>query len=116
TPVDDQRFGNLKADSQHRIERRHRLLEDHRHFVAADTAHLRLRERQKLFPRKLDRALDLALSLWRQPHDGKGRHALARTGLAHYSHSLLRPYIEGDPFHYSFPSIVTPKRDNQLRN
>jgi hypothetical protein len=34
------RLGKLLADGQHRIERGHRLLEDHRDLVAADLAHL----------------------------------------------------------------------------
>ena len=38
--MQDQRFGDLMADGQHRVERGHRLLEDHRDLVAADLAHL----------------------------------------------------------------------------
>jgi hypothetical protein len=37
-PVDGERFGHLVADGLHRVERRHRLLEDHRD-VAPRVAH-----------------------------------------------------------------------------
>jgi len=40
TAVDDQRFRNLIADGEHRVERRHRLLEDQPDSGAADCAHL----------------------------------------------------------------------------
>ncbi len=39
-------LGDLPADAQHRVERGHRLLEDHRDAVAADPAHLLLAERR----------------------------------------------------------------------
>ena len=38
-----QGLGDLPADRQHRVERGHRLLKDHRDLVAADLAHLALR-------------------------------------------------------------------------
>jgi hypothetical protein len=36
--VQHQRLGDLVADGEHRVQRRHRLLEDHRDLVAADGA------------------------------------------------------------------------------
>jgi hypothetical protein len=41
-------LGDLPADAQHRVERGHRLLEDHRDAVAADGAHLALGECEKV--------------------------------------------------------------------
>ena len=38
--VEPHRLGDLVADREDRVERRHRLLEDHRDLVAADLAHL----------------------------------------------------------------------------
>jgi len=46
--VDTQRLGDLVADGEDRIERGHRLLEDHGDAVASDIAHLRLAERQQV--------------------------------------------------------------------
>ena len=45
-----QRFGDLLADRHHRVERRHRLLEDHRDLVAAHVAHLLLGELEQIAP------------------------------------------------------------------
>ena len=39
------RLGDLVADREHRVQRRHRLLEDHRDVGAADRAHRRVRRR-----------------------------------------------------------------------
>jgi hypothetical protein len=41
-------LGDLPADAQHRVERGHRLLEDHRDAVAADAAHLLLAEAEQV--------------------------------------------------------------------
>ena len=46
--VHEQRFGDLRADAHHRIERRHRFLEDEADARAADLAHLVLRQRQQI--------------------------------------------------------------------
>ena len=53
-PVHPQRLGDLPADGQHRIEARHRLLEDHRDVVAADLAHLALGELQQILALEAD--------------------------------------------------------------
>ena len=42
--VTPQRLGDLMADRVHRVERRHRLLEDHADAVAAQPAIIRIRE------------------------------------------------------------------------
>ena len=52
-------FGDLVADGQDRIERGHRLLEDHRDLVAADAAHLLVAQRERdLVPRNCMLAAD----------------------------------------------------------
>jgi len=56
--VKGQSLGDLSADRQHRVQRGHRLLKDHRDLVAADLAHLRLTEVQEVAPGKADRARD----------------------------------------------------------
>ena len=42
-PVHHQRLGDLVADGEDGIQRRHRLLEDQRDFAAAEPAHARAR-------------------------------------------------------------------------
>ena len=48
-------FADLIADGEHRVERRHRLLKDHRDPVAADLAHLVERQLQQVFAGVRDR-------------------------------------------------------------
>ena len=45
-----QRFGDLGADGQHRIQRGHRVLENHGDFRAAHQPHLFVRELQQVTP------------------------------------------------------------------
>ncbi len=61
--VVDQRLGDLEADGEHRIEARHRLLEDHGDLVAAHVLHARLGQRQQIAPRQHDAAFDAAVLL-----------------------------------------------------
>ena len=42
--MQDQGFADLVGDRQHRVQRRHRVLEDHRDLAAADAPHRPLRE------------------------------------------------------------------------
>src|SRR5918912_14366 len=85
------RLTELEADLQNRVERRHRILEDDRHFVAADATQVPLRELQKIppFERRLA-ADDLAGRNRDQPEDRHRADALARTGLTDDSERLAR--------------------------
>ena len=51
-----QHLGDLEPDRVHRVERRHRLLEDHRHVAAADLAQGAVVEADDLAAADLDRA------------------------------------------------------------
>src|SRR5512132_3981321 len=74
-----ERLGNLFTDGEDRVERGHWILEDHGDVVAANLAHLGVRQLQQIpaiendpptndFPRRRD-----------QPHDRKRRDRLATT-------------------------------------
>ncbi len=79
--VQQDRLDDLLADGEHRIERRHRLLEYHGDVAAANLMHLGVAERQQVAAVIADRAaLDAAHSGRDQPHDGERRHALAAAG------------------------------------
>jgi len=74
---------DLLADRVHRIERSHRLLEDHRHLAAAQAAALVGRESEDVAALEQDRlGLDLARWTRHQAHDRERGHALAAAGLA----------------------------------
>ena len=78
------RLGDLVADGVHRVQRGHRLLEDHRDLVAADALHLALFQACEVAPVEDDLALvgDVA-GIVHQPHHRKRGHGLAAPRLAH---------------------------------
>src|SRR3979490_2642972 len=94
--MDPQRLANLTADSQHRIEARHRLLEDHRNVVAADGAHLAVGELQQILALEADRARDLAWGLRDEPHERHGGDRLAAAGFTDDGQRLAFVDMEGD--------------------
>ena len=91
-----QRLADLAADRQHRIEARHRLLEDHRDVVAADGAHLAFGELQQIPALEADRARDLARRLGDQPHQRHRGDRLAAAGFADDGERLALVDMEGD--------------------
>src|SRR5215472_12963813 len=83
------RLADLSADGEHRIERRHRLLEDHRDVVAAYRAHLAFVELEQIAAIELDRAGDdPAGRIGNEPHHGERRHTLAAAGFTDDRHRL----------------------------
>ena len=77
--MDRQRLGDLQPDREQRVERRHRLLEDHRDVAAADLAHLLVVEVEQVAAVEHDAALrDAAGEARQQPHHGERRNRLSR--------------------------------------
>ena len=81
--VEEQHLLDLLADGVDRVERAHRLLEDHRDLAAAERAHPRLRQREQILPVEDDLGLlgDLR-PLGQEPHHRASGHRLARPALA----------------------------------
>ena len=75
-------LGDLIPDREHRIERRHWLLEDHAHAGAAHGAHLVLGEREQIAAVEPHVAADDAAGRRHQAHERQRRHALAAARLA----------------------------------
>jgi len=90
----DQRFNDLPADRHQRIERGARLLEDHRHDVAADRRHSGLIQGCDVASVKFDRAATPARDRWQQAHDGPRGQALAATALADQRQRLAAPIVK----------------------
>ena len=87
--MDVEHLGDLVADLHDRIERRHRLLEDHRDAIAANTAHLGGRFQQQVVALEQHAARRGGeLARRQQAHDGMGGDGLARAGLADHAHDL----------------------------
>ena len=77
------RLADLVADREDRIERGHRVLEDHRDVVAANLPHLGLALLQKILTAQLDRTpFDAAGRHRNQAHDRERVDRLTRTRFA----------------------------------
>ena len=85
-----QHFGDLESDRQHRVQRGHRLLEDHRDLVAPDAARLGFGQRKQLLSAQFGAAFDPAAAARREPHDGQRGDAFSGAGFAHHGDRLLR--------------------------
>ena len=92
----NQRFRDLEADGEHRIEARHRFLEDHGDIVAADVLHISFGQRQQIAASEHDAALATAALFGNEPHDRERGDALARTGFADDRDGFAGRDLEGD--------------------
>ncbi len=81
-------LGHLRADRVGRIEAGHRLLEDHRHGIAAQPRHAAIVELQKIVALEAE-AFGRAMTAARQQvHDGERGHRLAAARFAHQAMGL----------------------------
>src|SRR5215207_5496809 len=88
--MDREHFRDLVADGAQRIERRHRLLKNHRNAGAAYRAHVGDGGRAEIaafehHPAAVDRHL-----IGQQPHHGIRHHRLAGAGFADHAEDLVR--------------------------
>ena len=79
--VNAQCFHDLEADGEHRVHCCHRLLEDGRHTVSANLAHLRVRQADQLISVEANRSGDPG-RIRQKVEDRHRAHALSRAGLA----------------------------------
>jgi hypothetical protein len=75
-------LGDLRADALERVERRHRILEDHRDLAAAHVAQLALIGGGQVAPVEEHVPRDARARPPRQAHQRQRQRALARTRLA----------------------------------
>ena len=95
--VDAQHLVDLAADRHHRIERRHRLLEDHRHGGGAQLPQPAIAGGEQFFADQLDAAAGGdQRALLQQPHHRQRRHRLARSALADQAQRLAFAHLERD--------------------
>ena len=94
--VGDHRLLDLEPNAKDRVERGHRVLEDHRDLVAAELPDLVIRHLQHVLLSKQDPAADLA-RLGHEAQQRERRHRLARPGLPDHADDLAPIDVEGDP-------------------
>ena len=91
-----ERLADLAPDRQHRIEARHRVLEDHRDLAAADPAQLGVGKPDQIATLEPRAAARHATVPREDPEHGERRDALAAAGLADEAERLARRDVEGD--------------------
>ena len=93
-------FADLAADRHQRVQRGHRLLEDHRDRVAANVLHLAFAQLQQIDAGEADRAADdPARRVRHEPQDRQRRYALAAAALADDAQRLAGAHRLGNPVH-----------------
>jgi hypothetical protein len=98
--VDQQRLHDLEADGEHRVERGHRLLEDHRDVAPAYLAHLVVRQLQEIATLEEDPpADDPPGGLRKQPHDRERRDRFSASRFADERDHFTGANGIGDAFH-----------------
>src|SRR5262249_4761356 len=94
------RLADLPPHGEQRVQRGHRLLEDHRNVVAADLLHLGLAELEEVAAIKPDRAADDATRrVGNEAQDRERGHALAATRLADHAQRLAVAHRIGHAGH-----------------
>src|SRR6266508_2889489 len=108
-------FRDLIADGHDGVERGHRLLEDHRDLVAADTPHLLPWEAGEILSTIQDlSADDAAGSLGEQLDDRKCGHTLAAAGLADQPDRFAILDVEGDAIDRAYLAVAREERGAQI--
>ena len=93
--VQPHRLGDLIADADQGIERRHRLLEDHADATSADRLQLRLAHRVDRSVLEIHRPRHTR-RVRQESHDGEGRHGFSRARLADQSEDLAARHLQAD--------------------
>ena len=97
--VHPDRLGDLIADGEERVQRRHRVLQDHRDPLAADSSHLRLGLLHEVDALEHDLARDDLGRRRQHPEQRERQGRLARARLTHDAERLALIERQGDVVH-----------------
>jgi hypothetical protein len=109
----DDRLGDLLANCEDRVERRHRLLKDHRDLGPAHLAQFRLAHFRDLVAGHGDPALDMAVAPRQQADQRAQRDGLPRTGFTEDAKHTARLESEVDAIDGAYGRIGGGKADPQ---
>jgi hypothetical protein len=105
------RFNDLFADREHRIERGHRLLQDHGHLGAAPGRQLCIRPPEYILTAEVHLSALDARRRRQQPHDRTARHALAAAALADQTQNFTLGDRERDAVDgFDYPAVAAEVR------
>jgi hypothetical protein len=109
------RLGQLLGDREDRVQRRHRLLEDHRDAPAPDAAQLGRRRGQQILALEQDASIrDPAGRIGNQAQHRQGGDALAAAGLADDAQHLAGHHVETDAVDRGEAARVGPEHDPEV--
>ena len=107
-------FGDLVADREDRIERAHRLLEDHADAAAADLPHGGFAKRNEIAPLEQDFAGALAAAARQQTQDRQRGERLAAAAFADNANDLAWTYVERHVLEGLKPAASTIERNREI--
>src|SRR5262249_44658204 len=108
------RLDDLVANGERRIERGHRLLEDHGEPRATQVAQLARRDLEQVAAFEMNLAAHFGILRRQQAHDGERRHALAAARLAYQSQGAAALEREVDAVDGANRAVVGGKADGEL--
>ena len=113
--MDAQHLVDLAADRDHRVERRHRLLKDHRHPGGAQLPQPPVAGGQQFLADQLDAAAGRhQRALLQQPHHGQRRHRFARSAFADHAQRLAFVHLQRDAVDDAFAAGLLAEADDEV--
>ncbi len=106
-----QMLRQLVLDAQHRVKRRRRVLEHHRHLAAADLTHSRRVKREEVDTVEHGAAAG-ARATWQQTQQRQSRHGLAAATLAGQTEHLAGLQLEA----HAIDDVHLANVDPQIRH
>ena len=107
-------LADLPPDGEHRVQARHRVLEDHRDVAAADLPQLGVRKLEKVAVLEHRRARGDLAGAREDAEEREGGDALAAAGLADDPECLARRDVERDPVDGVDGSPARPELDVEV--
>ena len=109
-----QRFADLKADGEAGIERRHRLLEDHRHVFAGDAPPLVRAHRREIRAVEGHAVGGHGRGRRQEAHRRQHRHRLAGAGFADDRQHFVALERQVEPVHRRERAVACRERDGEI--
>ncbi len=108
-------FHDLESDRKHRVQRCHRILEDHRDLAPPHLSHLLFFEFHKIAIIKHNTVgYNFPWRLRDQPHHREHRHALPAPALPDDAQRLPLTHIKRDPVHRMYCPFIRVKPGLQI--
>ena len=108
------RLDHLGVDAQHRVQRRHRILEDHRDALAAQLAQLRLGQADEFAALEADGAARDAAGLVDEAEHGEPADGLAGAGFSHQPQHLAAIDREADAIDGADEALAGGEGDREV--